>query len=73
MDLEKIDVLSVPEIEERLPRSFEQLHIVITKILKDNNILQNDEGLQTQIDELTAKNLELEVKLNQMTEKAAEL
>lgn len=63
MDLEKNDVLSVPEIEERLPRSFEQLHIVITKILKDNNILQNDEGLQTQIDELTAKNLELEVKL----------
>ena len=63
MDLEKNDVLSVPEIEERLPSSFEQLHIVITKILKDNNILQNDEGLQTQIDELTAKNLELEVKL----------
>lgn len=63
MDLEKINILSTPEIEGRLPRSFEQLHLVITKIMKDNDLLENDKGLQAQVDELKAKNLELEAKL----------
>jgi hypothetical protein len=63
IELEKLNILSIPEIEARLPKSFVQLHEVITKILKDNSILQNEEGLQATVDELTAKNLELEAKL----------
>ena len=63
IELEKLNILSIPEIETRLPKSFVQLHEVITKILKDNSVLQNEEGLQATVDELTAKNLELEAKL----------
>jgi hypothetical protein len=35
--------MDVAEVEAKLPRSFLQLHEAITKILKDNDILPNDE------------------------------
>ena len=35
--------MDVPGIEARLPNSFLQLHQVITKILKENDILPNEE------------------------------
>lgn len=33
----------VPEIESKLPRCFSQLHELITRILRDNNVLPNEE------------------------------
>ncbi len=43
IDLQKSEVMEIPEIEAKLPNSFKQLQLVITKILKDNNILPNEE------------------------------
>ena len=39
--LEQLDnnMVDIPDIEPRLPKSFLKLHEVITNILKDNNIL----------------------------------
>ena len=38
-DLLKNKLADIPDIEARLPKSFLQLYEVITKILKDNNLL----------------------------------
>ena len=35
--------MEVPQIEAVLPNSFVQLHEVITKILKDNDIISKEE------------------------------
>lgn len=35
--------MEVPMIEAVLPNSFLQLHDIITKILRDNDIISNDE------------------------------
>ena len=42
--------MDIPQIEGNLPNSFVQLHQVITKILKDNNILPNEE--ESKVDQL---------------------
>jgi hypothetical protein len=42
--------MEIPEIEAKLPNSFAQLHKVISRILKDNNILPNEE--ETKVDQL---------------------
>jgi hypothetical protein len=47
LDLKKNNLMDAPDIEARLPRSFIQLHEVITKILKDNNILPQQEESKT--------------------------
>jgi hypothetical protein len=39
LDQMKNNLMDVPDIEARLPRSFLQLYEVITKILRDNDIL----------------------------------
>ena len=36
-------IMEVPQVEAFLPNSFVQLHEVITKILKDNDIISNEE------------------------------
>ena len=38
LDLLNTNLMDVPDIELRLPKSFLQLHEVITKILKENDI-----------------------------------
>jgi hypothetical protein len=43
LDLEKSNLMDIPEIEAKLPKSFQQLYEVITKILKDNDLLTNKE------------------------------
>ena len=43
MDLQKLSVMKVSEIEAKLPSSFLQLHKVVTKILIDNQILPDEE------------------------------
>jgi Cu2+-containing amine oxidase len=43
VDLKNLKVMEVPMIEAVLPNSFLQLHEVITKILKDNGIISNEE------------------------------
>ena len=43
VDLQRVGVMAKPAIEAILPSSFYKLHEVITKILKDNNILQSEE------------------------------
>jgi hypothetical protein len=43
MDLKNRKVMEIPMIEALLPNSFIQLHDVITKILKDNGIISNEE------------------------------
>ena len=43
VDLQKHGVFAKPAIEAMLPNSFYKLHEVITKILRDNNILQKEE------------------------------
>ena len=43
--------MEVSEIEAKLPKSFLQLHEVITKIIKDNNILPNEE--ESKVDHLS--------------------
>jgi hypothetical protein len=35
--------MEIAEVESKLPKSFLHLHEVITEILKDNNILPNNE------------------------------
>jgi hypothetical protein len=35
--------MDIPEIEAKLPDSFSQLYSAITKILRDNNILPDEE------------------------------
>ncbi len=39
VDQLELKLSDIPEIEGKLPRSFMQLHEVITQILKDNDIL----------------------------------
>ena len=39
LDQMKNNLIDVPDIEARLPRSFLQLHEIIAKILRDNDIL----------------------------------
>jgi hypothetical protein len=41
-DLLKSEVMDIPEIEAKLPSSFSQLYSAIGKILKENNILPDD-------------------------------
>ena len=43
LDLQRLGVMPKPAIEAMLPNSFYKIHEVITKILKDNNILQSEE------------------------------
>ena len=43
LDLKNQKVMEVPQIEAVLPNSFVQLHEVITKILKDNDIISKEE------------------------------
>jgi hypothetical protein len=45
----------VPEIETKLPRCFSQLHELLTRILRDNNILPNEEELKGEQLRLIAK------------------
>ena len=42
-DLKNRKVMEVPLIEALLPNSFLQLHDIITKILRDNDIISNEE------------------------------
>ena len=44
------DMVDIPEVEAKLPKSFSQLYSVIGKILKDNNILPNQE--ESKVDQL---------------------
>jgi rRNA pseudouridine-1189 N-methylase Emg1 (Nep1/Mra1 family) len=44
------DMMDIPEIEAKLPKSFSQLYSLIGKILKDNNILPNQE--ESKVDQL---------------------
>jgi hypothetical protein len=62
-------------IETLLPKSFLMIHEIVTKIIKDNNLSPKEEEakvdnsdrhnqenpLQSVVDNLTAKNLDLEV------------
>ena len=50
VDLQKHNLMDVAGIEARLPNSFLQLHGSITKILKDNDILPNEE--EQKVDQL---------------------
>ena len=43
--------MDVPQIEAILPNSFVQLHEFIVKILKENNILPNEE--ESKVDQLS--------------------
>ena len=43
LDLVNTNLMDVAEIESKLPRSFLQLHEVITKILKENDIFPKNE------------------------------
>ena len=49
-DLMKSGIMDIPDIEARLPSSFSQLYSVITKILKDNKIIQDEE--ESKVDQL---------------------
>ena len=51
VDLKNCNLMEVSEIEAELPKSFLQLHGVITKIIKDNNILPNEE--ESKFDQLS--------------------
>ncbi len=42
--------MDVPEIEAKLPNSFMQLHEIITRIVRENNILPNEE--ESKVDQL---------------------
>lgn len=46
LDQKKSNLISAEEVEERLPNSFMHLHEVITKILKDNNIIPNENSIK---------------------------
>ena len=50
VDLKNRHVLDVPEIEAKLPNSFMQLHEIITRIVRENNILPNEE--ESKVDQL---------------------
>ena len=50
VDQQKHNYIEVADVEARLPKSFLHLHEVITKILKDNDILPNDE--ESKVDHL---------------------
>ena len=43
-------LMDIPEIEAKLPKSFSQLYSAINKILKENNILPNEE--ESKVDQL---------------------
>jgi hypothetical protein len=43
VDQQKNELMEIPDIEKNLPKSFLRLHEAITKILKDNDILPNEE------------------------------
>ena len=43
VDQQKSDLIDIPEAEAKLPKSFLRLHEAITKILKENDILPNEE------------------------------
>jgi len=43
VDQQKNDLIEIPDVETRLPKSFLKLHEAITKILKENDILPNEE------------------------------
>ncbi len=43
VELKKSELMEVPDIETKLPKSFSQLHQLITKILKENGILPDVE------------------------------
>ncbi len=43
VDQQKNELMEIPDIEKNLPKSFMKLHEAITKILKDNDILPNEE------------------------------
>ena len=51
VDLKNCNLMEVSEIEAELPKSFLQLHEVITKIIKDNNILPNEE--ESKVDQVS--------------------
>ena len=51
VDLQKNDLMDIPSIESRLPKSFLQLHEALTKILKENDILPNEE--EQKVDQLS--------------------
>ena len=46
LDQQKHNIMEVEEVEEKLPKSFLNLHEVITKILKDNDILPSKDEEQ---------------------------
>jgi hypothetical protein len=43
VEQQKHDLMDIPAIEARLPKSFMQLYEAIKKILKDNDILPSEE------------------------------
>ena len=49
-ELLKEDMVDIPEVEAKLPKSFSTLYSAIGKILKDNNILPNVE--ESKVDNL---------------------
>ncbi len=49
-ELLKEDMVDIPEVEAKLPKSFSTLYSAIGKILKDNNILPNAE--ESKVDQL---------------------
>jgi rRNA pseudouridine-1189 N-methylase Emg1 (Nep1/Mra1 family) len=42
--------MNIPDIESRLPKSFSQLYAIIVKILKENNIMPDEE--ESKVDQL---------------------
>jgi hypothetical protein len=55
LDLKDRKVMKVPDIEANLPNSFYQLHELITRILKNNNILGKEEDSKADKLELIVK------------------
>ena len=49
-ELLKEDMVDIPEVEAKLPKSFSTLYSTIGKILKDNNIIPNAE--ESKVDQL---------------------
>ncbi len=50
VDLKNRKVMEIPMIEALLPNSFIQLYEIITKILRHNNIISNEE--ESKVDQL---------------------
>ena len=44
--LKKSESITTAEVEVKLPKPLFELHGVLTKILKDNNLLPNEEDLK---------------------------